>query len=82
MVFLPDCIYLLFSTFLPEGIIRFHPVVLAEIDENVLLILSRNGMDLNTLGEPDRIPWRMHNPPEIQVETMGKLLRKHLTCMA
>ena len=50
-------------------------------------------MDLNTLGEPDRIPWRIHrcfhNPPYIRVETMGNLLRKHacinvpnIPCMA
>ena len=42
-------------------------------------------MDLNTLGEPDRIPWRMHrcfhNPPYNQVETIDNLLRKHLPCM-
>ena len=50
-------------------------------------------MDLDNLGEPDRIPWRMHgrfrNPACIQVETMDNLLRKHacinvsnLPCMA
>ena len=37
-------------------------------------------MDLNTLGKPDRIPWRMHgcfhNPLCIQVERMDKLLRQ------
>ena len=43
-------------------------------------------MDLNALGEPDKIPWRMHgcfhNPPHIQVETMENLFHKHLPCMA
>ena len=50
-------------------------------------------MDPNILGEPDRIPWRMHgcfpNPPYIHVETMDNLLHKHacinvpsLPCMA
>ena len=38
-------------------------------------------MDLDTLGEPGRIPRRMHgcfhNPPYIQVETMDNLLHKH-----
>ena len=37
-------------------------------------------MDLNTLEEPDRIPWRIHgcfhNQMCIQVETMDNLLRK------
>ena len=43
-------------------------------------------MDLNTLGESDRMPWRMHrcfhNSPNIQVETMDNLLHKHLPCIA
>ena len=38
-------------------------------------------MDLNTLGEPDRMPWRMHgcfhNLPYIQVEKMDNLLHKY-----
>ena len=36
---------------------EFHssPVVLGEIDENDGLILSMDGIDLNTLGELDRI---------------------------
>ena len=63
MVFLFNCTYLFSSTFWLEEINDFPPVVLVEIDENGLLILSRNGMDLvtvNTLEEPDRMPWRMH----------------------
>ena len=56
MVFLPNFIHLFFFIFWPEGIIHFPPVVLVKIDEDDLLILSMDGIDLNTLGELDRIP--------------------------
>ena len=55
--------------------------LLLNFDERMTFCLWRTGMDLNTLGEPDRIPWRMHgcfhNAPYAQVETVGNHLRKH-----